>query len=195
LDIRHKLELLSLLKQLIREKQLAVVISLHELDLAQKISDQVVCIANGKVDRLGTPEEIFSGSYIQQLYGVTVGSYNGLYGSLELSSPSGAPEIFIIGGGGAGMAVYRKLQRAGIPFAVGVLHENDVEWPAAQALAAQVVAEKAFEPISATAVQTAMALMAKCCKVICCVEQFGTMNRGNQQLLERAQAEGWLIEA
>ena len=36
LDIRYKLELLSMLKQLVREKLLAVVMSLHEIDLAQR---------------------------------------------------------------------------------------------------------------------------------------------------------------
>lgn len=34
LDIRYKLELLTVLKQLVREKQVAVILSLHEIDLA-----------------------------------------------------------------------------------------------------------------------------------------------------------------
>ena len=37
LDIRHKLELLSILKKMVLENDLAVIMSLHELDLAQKI--------------------------------------------------------------------------------------------------------------------------------------------------------------
>ncbi len=36
LDIRHKIELLDILKTLVRKQNLAVVMSLHELDLAQK---------------------------------------------------------------------------------------------------------------------------------------------------------------
>ena len=44
LDIRHKLELLAILKDMVRTRQLAVVMSLHELDLAQKVSDWVVCV-------------------------------------------------------------------------------------------------------------------------------------------------------
>lgn len=70
LDIRHKLELLSLLKSLVCEKQLAVVMSLHEIELAKQISDMVVCIKDGRVDRSGAPEEIFRGSYICELYGI-----------------------------------------------------------------------------------------------------------------------------
>ena len=39
LDIRYKLELLSVLKRMVRENDLAVLLSLHELDLARRISD------------------------------------------------------------------------------------------------------------------------------------------------------------
>ena len=42
LDIRHKLELLSILKKMVLEHHTAVLMSLHELDLAQKISDYVI---------------------------------------------------------------------------------------------------------------------------------------------------------
>lgn len=44
LDIRHKLELLSILKEMVRKQHVAVLMSLHELDLAQKVSDLVICV-------------------------------------------------------------------------------------------------------------------------------------------------------
>ena len=34
--------------------------SLHELDLAQKISDCVICVHGDKIEKYGSPEEIFS---------------------------------------------------------------------------------------------------------------------------------------
>ena len=71
LDIRYKLVLLSILKDLVSREKLAVVMSLHELDLARKVSDTIACVKDGAVDRMGPPEEIFSGGYIGSLYGVT----------------------------------------------------------------------------------------------------------------------------
>ena len=71
LDIRYKLVLLTILKDLVGRENLAVVMSLHELDLAQKVSDTLVCVKDGTVDRAGPPGEIFSGGYIGELYGVT----------------------------------------------------------------------------------------------------------------------------
>ena len=58
LDIRHKLELLSILKKMVLEHHTAVLMSLHELDLAQKISDYVICVHGDRIEKYGTPEEI-----------------------------------------------------------------------------------------------------------------------------------------
>lgn len=194
LDIRYKLELLQILKELAREKQVAVILSLHELDLAQKAADRIVCVHGDTIDRCGTPEEIFSGGYIQRLYGVPRQQFNESFGSLELQAPSGAPEVFVIGGGGAGIPVYRSLQRRGVPFAAGVLHENDLDTPVARALAARVVTERPFEPIGEAAFAEAAAVLADCRRVICCCRSFGTMNERNAALRELAAQRGVLTE-
>jgi iron complex transport system ATP-binding protein len=122
LDINNKLRLLGILKELVRSRNIAVVQTLHELDLAQRFSDKILCIKDGKADRLGTPEEIFSGSYISELYDISCGSFDNLFGTAEAQRREGEPQIFVIGGGGSGLPVYRRLQRQGIPFAAGVIH-------------------------------------------------------------------------
>ena len=194
LDIRHKLELLAILKDMVRRRRLAVLMSLHELDLAQKISDQVVCVHGDKIERQGPPEEIFTPDYMRELYGGARGSYNALFGSLELEAVAGAPEVFVIGGGGAGIPVYRRLQRQGIPFAAGVLQENDLDFPVASALAAEVVAEKRFQPIGEASLRRAAAVMADCRRVLCPLTEFGPLNEGNRQLLRLAGEAGTLEE-
>ncbi len=187
LDIRHKLELLTLLKKMVRDKQLAVVLSLHELDLAQKVSDTVVCVHGDRIERCGTPEEIFTSDYIRELYGMTNGSYNADFGCLEMEPPRGEPQVFVIGGGGSGIPVYRRLARQGIPFAAGVLHENDIDCEVAKALAVRVVTEKAFEPIREETYQEALLLARRCGEVICCARTFGEMNRKNRELADECR--------
>lgn len=83
LDIRYKLELLTVLKRMVRENDLAVLLSLHELDLAQRISDTVVCVAGDRIDRIGPPEEIFTREYIAKLYQMEPGKYDPCFSSLE----------------------------------------------------------------------------------------------------------------
>ena len=109
LDIRHKLELLSILKKMVLEHHTAVLMSLHELDLAQKISDYVICVHGDRIEKYGTPEDIFTSEYIHHLYGITTGSYNASFGCLEMGAPAGKPQVFVIGGNGRGIPVYRKL--------------------------------------------------------------------------------------
>ena len=193
LDVKHKLELLEILKGLVRERNVAVLMSLHELDLAQKISDRVVCVANNAVDRCGTPEEIFTNEYIEALYGMEKGSYNALFGSLEMARVPGEPRIFVIGGAGSGIPVYRALQRRGVPFAAGVLAENDVDYGGARALAVETVSVPAFTPVGEAAMDRARALISTCAHVVCCLDGFGTTNEGNRILRDEAAARGKLL--
>lgn len=194
LDIRHKLELLTILKQMVLDNQLTVIMSLHELDLAQKVSDKVICVHGEYIEKYGAPEEIFTSDYIRNLYGITRGSYNAAFGCVEMEPPKGTPQIFVIGGNGSGIPIYRKLQRQGIPFAAGVLHTNDVDYQVASVLAAQVVAEKPFECISQENCDRAAELMKQCQKVICPLKEFGTMNAANKELLNLARKLGILVK-
>ena len=131
---------------------------------------------------MNTPEEIFSGGYIPQLYGMTAGAYDELTGSLELEKMAGVPEVFVIAGCGLGTPVFRRLQREGIPFAAGILWENDLDYPAARALAARLITEKSFHPFSEEKRKEAEALIDRCSRVICAP--------GLEQKLEGSLAEG-----
>ena len=191
LDIRHKLDFLQLLRELVRERQLAVVMSMHELELAQRFADRLLCIRDGRVDRAGSPEEIFSGGYIEWLYGLARGSYDALAGTAEAGRMEGAPQVFVIGGGGSGIPVYRLLQRLGIPFAAGVLPENDLDTPTAKALGVQVITDRANEPVSAARADEALKVLASC-EYAVCTTGFGSVNRENRRLLEYAGKRGML---
>ena len=52
LDIKYKLEFLSILQRLKRQKNLTVIMSLHELDMAKRVSDCILCIDGRYVDRV-----------------------------------------------------------------------------------------------------------------------------------------------
>lgn len=188
LDIRYKLEFLSILQQMQKRKGLTVIMSLHELELAAKISDKVLCIRGNFVDKIGTPEEIFKPGYLSELFQISMGSFDEENGTLELEAPKGGAEVFVIAGGGSGRNVYRRLQRQGIAFATGILFKNDLDYPVAKALAAQVIAAESFEPISEALFEQAKRQMDACKKVICCRESFGTLEAANERLLEYARA-------
>lgn len=193
LDIRHKLKLLSILKELVNKKKVAVLLTLHELDLAQKISDRVICIRDHKIDRYGTPEEVFSDEYIRELFSLEEGSYDSYFGCLELPAIKKTPEIFVIAGGGSGGSTYRALQRKGIAFATGILHENDIDCQTGKRLAAEVIWEDAFSSIRRETYERAVNVLEQCKNVICTLDKFGEYNQANQKLLQIAEKKGKLL--
>ena len=190
LDIRHKIELLNILSEMAKERGITVIMSLHEIDLAYKISDKIICVAGDKISDFGTPDEIFTEERIARLYGIENGSYDTLFGSVELQRPAGDPRGFVIGGAGSGIPFYRMLQRCGIPFAAGILYENDVDFRVARALAASVVSARAFEPVDAETQARAAGLLDQAAYAVDCGFPRGAYNRCNEALLSRAEAQG-----
>lgn len=93
LDIRHKLAFVRLARRLAHEEGVTIVMTLHELELAQHASDLLVCVASGRIDRVGTPDEVFSGGYIRRLYGVDDDAFDEVYPGLDAgtATPSSSP--------------------------------------------------------------------------------------------------------
>lgn len=71
--------------------------SLHELDLALKVSDVIACVEGDHIGKTGTPEEVFSGDYIQKLYGVDAECFDPRTGAVYLRGNKSRPKIFVIG--------------------------------------------------------------------------------------------------
>lgn len=186
LDMRYKLDILSNIRRLAREKNLAVIMSLHELDLAQKVSDVIACVDGDRVSHVGTPDEIFRDDYIQRLYHIKKESFDPILGTMQMPANTSTPKVFVIGGGGAGISVYYRLQREHIPFAVGILGENDVEYAIAKAIASEVVSTKAFYPIGEEEFVQAKRWIDQCDECICAVDEFGPFNEKNKELFEYA---------
>lgn len=194
LDVKYKLEFLTVLQELRLKKGLTVIMSLHELELAERVSDKILCIKKGSVDRFGRPEEIFLPGYMKALFEIEAGSFDERNGSMELQAAAGVPEVFVIAGGGAGRMVYRQLQRRGIPFAAGILFENDLDYPEARALAAEVIGTKGFEPIGRQCLEQAKQCLERCGRVICCKKSFGSLEKANEELLIYAKKTGKAVE-
>jgi len=69
LDIGRQIEVLSLIKKLCREKNLAVLAALHDLNLASQYCNRLVLISEGRVYKHGTPAEVVTEENIQAVYG------------------------------------------------------------------------------------------------------------------------------
>ena len=192
LDIRHKLELLSILRSMAKEKGITVIMSLHEIDLAQKVSDKILCVKGETIDTYGTPEEVFDEDNIRALYDIEQGFFDPCFGSIELPRPVGEPKILVLSACGTGIPVYRALQKKNLPFYAGILYTNDLDYRLARLLAAEVVTEQPFHEISDAAFNRALELVQQCDTVIDAGVAIGPCNRRMEEVLRAAERENKL---
>ncbi|MBQ0041900.1 MAG: cobyric acid synthase [Lachnospiraceae bacterium] len=88
LDIGYKLSFIEILKDLATKENIGIIMSLHELEMAAKVADTVVCIADdGKIDKIGNPKDVFKNQYIEQLFNVKPGLLKETYCFEKIENP------------------------------------------------------------------------------------------------------------
>lgn len=71
LDINHQVRLLSLLRELAAEEK-AVLVALHDLELAARFCDRLVLLADGQVRAQGSPAAVLRADVLSEVFGIDV---------------------------------------------------------------------------------------------------------------------------
>lgn len=82
LDMSYQLEVLEVLQKLNKEKNITVVIVLHELNNACKFADNIIGLKKGKIICEGKPIEVINKETLKEIYGIDANikeSENGKY--------------------------------------------------------------------------------------------------------------------
>jgi iron complex transport system ATP-binding protein len=72
LDLRHQDELLKLVHALAKEENLSILITLHDLNLVARFADRVALLSNGRVKKIGLPEQVLTPEELAAVYGVEI---------------------------------------------------------------------------------------------------------------------------
>lgn len=193
LDIRHKLELLSILRGMAKNNNITVIMSLHEIDLAMKVTDKIACIKGDTIRYYGEPEEVFTEEAIRDLYDINNGYFDTTFGSIELPGPVGEPEVFVMSGCGTGIPLFRRLTKLDIPFSAGILYANDIDHQIARLLAVEVVTEKPFHEIGDETLARAKKAVDRCQSVMDAGVTIGPGNTRMQEFLDYVGSTGKLV--
>ena len=70
LDMAYQLDVLQLLERMNREKQLTIVMVLHDLNEACRFADHIIGLKNGKVVCEGRPADVITRENIREIYGI-----------------------------------------------------------------------------------------------------------------------------
>ncbi len=86
LDIRHQLEVMELVKRVIRERGISAIMAIHDLNLAARYADRILMMNGGRIYAEGKPVSVLNPENIRRVYGVEV----------ELNDHNGSPYIIPI---------------------------------------------------------------------------------------------------
>src|SRR5512143_2645094 len=68
LDLQYQVSLLELVRELARTENLAVLIALHDLNLAARSADRIALMVDGRIRAAGTPAQVLSPELISEAY-------------------------------------------------------------------------------------------------------------------------------
>lgn len=190
LDLKHRVEVMAILRDLCRTKGITVVASLHDVDVAAKVSDRVALIKDGGLLDWGPPETILTPEAVAELYDFDKAEFNRHLGGIELRSDGDQGRAFVVAGMGTGTLVYRMLAKKGFAIDTGVVHTNDLDYYVATSLGAGCTSVEPMEKVNGAAMARATARLTHCDLVIDSGFAVGPVNEANMELLQSAFNQG-----
>jgi iron complex transport system ATP-binding protein len=70
LDIKHQMEVMEIVKKIVKNKGISVIMALHDLNLASRYADRIIMMKDGKIFASGSPASVLTEENIKQVYGV-----------------------------------------------------------------------------------------------------------------------------
>jgi iron complex transport system ATP-binding protein len=159
LDINHQLSLLQLLKERC-EEGLAVVVVMHDLNLAAQFCRRLLVIKDGREFCRGTPVEVLNSANLLEVFGVDsiVTRHSVTHKPQVIFLPRAGDtgeaveiRVHLICGGGSGAALMRDLLERGFYLTAGVLNLGDSDEEVGRALEIRMATDPPFSHISADA--------------------------------------------
>lgn len=197
LDINHRLEVLQLLERLNRERGLTVVMTSHDLNLAAEFFPQLALLNHGRLVASGTAREVLREDLLEDVYRCKLAVRCDATGFVMVlpnrtgTAPTGK-RVHVIGGGGTGVELMRRLCLAGWRVSCGALNQGDSDALAASALDLEVALEKPFSPLSAEALGAAAKLAGSADVVIVTEVPFGSGNIRNLEIARQSGKPVWV---
>ncbi len=164
LDLRHRMQVMSILQTLCREKGICVAASLHDVETAARLADRVALVKDNGIRAFGPPEQVMDADAVSCLYDFTSAGFDPVLGSIEIRMPAHTGrKVFVIGGMGSASVLFRLLVRKGFEVVTGVLMKNDVDCFVARSLGISCIVQ---DTIKDDQVEQASAILESCDFVI-----------------------------
>lgn len=71
LDPAHQLEVLNVLKMINMERKKTIIMTIHDINLASRFSDQIIAMKEGRIVKEGTPDEVITEPLLKEVFDIT----------------------------------------------------------------------------------------------------------------------------
>lgn len=157
LDLRHQQQLLQRLRRAARDENRAVLLVLHDLNLAARWADDVLLLREGRIVAAGEPIAVLTPERLRAVYQTSVYIPKIPVGGRpwiltlpalpEENDPAGMGPVHVLCGGGTGAPILAALREAGVATTAGILSPHDPDAEAARALGIAYTPVAPFSPV------------------------------------------------
>jgi iron complex transport system ATP-binding protein len=195
LDLNHRLEVMQIVERLSREKQVAVVLSSHDMNLASEFCRRLVLMDKGVKVADGSPASVLNEESLRRVFRCDVRVQQNLATGAITVTPTArlaagrsgrGIAVHVIAGGGCAEELFRCLSLCEYRVSAGVLNQGDSDTDLALAMELPVAIEKPFSPVSRDALRTATQMASQAQAVVIAATPFGPGNLANLDLADAA---------
>ena len=190
LDLKHRLSIMDVLRAEIDEREIAVVMALHDLSLAGRYCDRLALMSNGSIAAEGAPADVLTPANLRDAFDVeTFVESDPVTGRPQVSllGPAGGQAdvedkgvvVHVVCGAGSGRDVMHQLVSAGYSVTSGVLGLGDTDRETAELLGVTFVPAPPFSQIDDAQHEQHQALIEAADVVVLCDMAIGPNNLRN----------------
>ena len=197
LDLKHRLSIMDVLRAEIDEREIAVVMALHDLSLAGRYCDRLALMSNGGIAAEGAPTDVLTPANLREAFEVET--------FVESDPVTGRPQVSLLGpaggytsveekgvvvhvicGAGSGRDVMHQLVSAGYTVTSGVLGLGDTDRDTAELLGVSFVPAPPFSQIDDPQHEQHLGLIEAADVVVLCDMAVGPNNLRNVEAARSA---------
>ena len=89
LDLRHRLSMMETLRAEAVNRNVAVVVALHDVSLAGRYCDRLTLLSDGVIAAEGQPAEVLTPGNLRKVFGVET--------TVQVDPATGSPQVWLIG--------------------------------------------------------------------------------------------------
>ena len=174
LDLHHAIETMRLVRELVDDEGTAALAAIHDLELAARVCDRILVLADGEIVANGPPEAVLDADRLAAAFDARIAvEPSPLDGGLAIRAmddPTIDHRVHVVGGGEPAAAAIGRLGEAGAALSLGPVPEGDRAASTAAAYDAEVVTAPPFSAVDSATRERARTMAADADAVVLAAE-------------------------